>query len=698
MKRAPPRGNQLSDTVHAGVFGLQRFCRASLALLAAIGLGGYSLAAEAPHARYGSWGYDTTAMDPTVRPGDDFFEYVNGAWDRRTSIAPDRSRAGIDVDLTDNAVTEVRDIAEVLADHPPADPGERKIGDLYAAWMDEAAIEARGTAPLKPWLARIDAAHASADIGRLFGDVSLAAPFAIGLSPDLDDPTRYVVAIDQAGLGMPARDDYLLPGAKYEAYRKAYRDYIVRLETLAGFADAEAKADAILALETRMALAQWAPERTRDVEKTDNPMDMARLRALAPQLDWDVMFADLGLGTPRKILVSEPSVITAAGAELAETPVETWKAYLAFHFISDHAQYLPKAFDQARFDFYGRTLSEIPREQDRWKRGVGLVNGVLGEQVGRLYVARYYPPEAERQATELVDDLRAAYAERFEKAAWMDEATRKAALAKLAAFDPRLGHPRKWIDYSSLRIERGDLFGDALRAEDFGWRLQLSRYPKPVDRGLWSMNPQDVNAYYDPLTNQITFPAAILQPPYFDPAADPAVNYGGEGATIGHEMGHGFDDQGRHFDATGRVRDWWTTASAKAFAQRADRLVAQFDAYQPIPGVHINGQLTLGENIGDLGGLEAAYAAWRRYVARHGEPPVIDGLTGDQRFFIAYAASWQGKSREGALRTQLLADPHSPEKFRVNGVVRNVDAWYAAFDIQPGDKLYLPPEQRVRIW
>jgi endothelin-converting enzyme/putative endopeptidase len=637
-------------------------------------------------------------MDRTVRPGDDFFAFVNGAWDARTNIAADRSRAGVDVELSDDAVFEVREIAEQLAAHPPADPGDRKIGDLYAAWMDEAAVEARGTAPLKPWLGRIDAARTRQDISRLFADVSLAAPFAISLSPDLDDPTHYVVEVDQSGLGLPGRDYYLLAGPKYDAYRTAYRAYIVRLETLAGIPDAEAKADAILALETRMAKAQWAPERTRDVEQVDNPMDMARLRALAPQLDWDGMFADLKLGTPPKILVGEPSAIQAAGAELAATPMETWKAYLAFHFISDHARFLPKTFDDARFDFYGRTLSEIPTEEIRWKRGVGLLDGVLGEQVGRLYVAKYYPPEAERQATELVDDLRAAYAERFARAAWMDEATRQAALVKLAAFDPRLGHPKTWIDYSSLAIDRGDLFGDAVRADEFKWRLQLSRYPKPVDRGLWSMTPQEVNAYYDPLTNQITFPAAILQPPYFDPAADPAANYGGEGATIGHEMGHGFDDQGRHFDATGRVRDWWTPAAAKAFAERADHLVAQFDAYEPVPGTHINGRLTLGENIGDLGGLEAAYAAWRRYVARHGEPVVIDGLTGDQRFFIAYAASWQAKTREGALRAQLLSDPHSPEAYRVNGVVRNVDAWYAAFDIQPGDKLYLPPEQRVHIW
>ncbi len=655
-------------------------------------------AADAPKPHYGTWGYDTTAMDPAVRPGDDFFGWVNGAWERRTQIAPDRSRAGVDVVLTDAAEDEVRAIAEGLAAHPPADAGDRKVGDLYAAWMDEGAIEARGTAPLKPWLERIAAARDKADICALFAKVGFTAPVAIGIIPDLDNPSRYEVAIEQSGLGLPNRDYYTLPGAKYDAYRKAYRDYILRIETLAGIPDAAAKADAIFALETRLAASQWAAERTRDIEQIDNPMDPAKLRALSPQLDWTAMFAGRGLGAPPKILVAEPSAIAAAGQELADTPLETWRAYLAFHFISDHAQFLPKAFDEARFDFYGHTLRDVPRQRERWKRGVELLNGALGEQVGRIYVAQHFPPEAERQASELVDDLRAAYAERFAKAAWMDEATRKEALVKLAAFDPRLGHPVKYIDYSGLAIDRGDLFGDAIRADDFEWDLQLSRFAKPVDRTLWGMTPQEVNAYYNPLTNQITFPAAILQPPYFDPAADPAVNYGGEGATIGHEMGHGFDDQGRHFDATGKVRDWWTADAAKAFGERTARLVAQFDAYEPVPGVHINGKLTLGENIGDLGGLEAAYAAWRRYVARHGEPPVIDGLTGDQRFFIAYAASWETKTREGALRAQLLTDPHSPERWRVNGIVRNVDAWYAAFGVKPGDKLYLPPDQRVHIW
>jgi endothelin-converting enzyme/putative endopeptidase len=427
-------------------------------------------------------------------------------------------------------------------------------------------------------------------------------------------------------------------------------------------------------------------------------MDMAKLETLAPGFDWPGMFAVLGLGVPAKILVSEPSEVSDANAELTATPLGVWKAWLAFHFIDAHASALPKAFDEASFDFYGRTLRGTPAQRDRWKRGVALLDGVLGEEVGKVYVAQHFGPEAERQADELVDDLRAAYAERFARAAWMDEATRKAALAKLAAFEPRLGHPAKYIDYASLKIDRRDLFGDEMRAARFEWRLQLSRYPKPVDRGLWDMTPQEVNAYYNPLTNQITFPAAILQAPYFDPAADPAVNYGGEGATIGHEMGHGFDDQGRHFGPTGKLTDWWTPDTAKAFGARAAVLVAQFDTYEAVPGAHVNGALTLGENIGDLAGLEAAYGAWCRYVARHGEPPVVDGFTGDQRFFIGYAQSWRSKSREAALREQLASDPHSPEPLRVNGIVRNVDAWYAAFDIQPGDKLYLPPDQRAHIW
>ena len=668
--------------------------------VAAVAVAGVGLEAEAAgKAKFGTWGYDATSMDASVKPGDDFFKYVNGGWDKRTQIAQDRTSAGVDVVLTDEAEQQVRDIVERLAKDPAkAGPGGQRVGDLYAAWMDEKGLDARGTAPLKPYLAKIAAVKTKAQVAKLFATRGYASPVGIGISPDLDDPNRYVATVGQGGLGMPNRDYYLREGEKFDAFRKAYRDYVIKIQTLAGIPNAAAKADAIIALETKIAQAHWTPERSRDVEQTNNPMSLEKLQAFAPQFPWAPMMARSGLGAPPKIRVRQTTEISTAGELLAATPLSVWKDYLAYHFVRTHAQYLPRAFDQANFDFFSHTLRDVPVQRARWKRGVELVNRDLGDEVGRIYVAEHFPPEAERQAGELVANLRAAYGERFQASAWMDEPTRKAALLKLSTFDPRLGHPKTYIDYSDLKISRTDLLGDSVRSEQFEWALQLKRFLKPVDKSLWNMVPQEVNAYYSPLTNQITFPAAILQPPYFDPNADPAVNYGGEGGVIGHEMGHGFDDQGRHYDETGKLRDWWTPDAAKAFGARAAMLGAQFDSYEPVPGVHINGKLTMGENIGDLGGIEAAYAAWRRYVAQHGEPPVIDGFTGDQRFFIAYGQSWQDKVREGAQRVQLLSDPHSPEVYRVNGIVRNVDAWYAAFNIKPGDKLYLPPDQRVHIW
>jgi putative endopeptidase len=379
-------------------------------------------------------------------------------------------------------------------------------------------------------------------------------------------------------------------------------------------------------------------------------------------------------------------------------PLSTWKEWLAFRFASDHAELLSKPFDDARFDFYSKRLSGVEQQRDRWKRGVAAVNGALGEAIGEIYVKDRFPAESERQMTELIANLREAYRERIATNNWMDDATRKEALEKLAAFEPRIGHPVKYIDYSSMKVIKGDARGNAIRAEDFQWKLQVKRYPKPVDRTLWGMFPQTINAYYNPLVNQITFPAAILQPPYFDPNADAAANYGAIGAVIGHEMGHGFDDQGRKFDAKGQLRDWWSADAAKLYSTRTDALVKQYSGFSPYPGVNINGKLTLGENLGDLSGVEAAYAAYKKYTAKHVEAPVIDGLTGDQRFFIAYAQAWQGKDREDAERQQILTDPHSPDKYRTNGIVRNVDAWYKAFNVQSGDKMYLPPEQRVHIW
>jgi endothelin-converting enzyme/putative endopeptidase len=482
------------------------------------------------------------------------------------------------------------------------------------------------------------------------------------------------------------------------AHRAAYRNYIITIEKLAGLSGGEAAADRIIALETALSKAQWAAEDRRDIDKIYNPMTRVQLTKLAPQFDWNASLAKAGLAGSRSVIVTEPSAVAGAGKILASTPLSTWKEWLAFRFVSDHAGVLPKALADARFDFYSKELSGVQQQRERWKRGVAQVNGALGEGVGEIYVKTHYPAESERQMTELIGNLEDAYHERITSNQWMDEATRKAALEKLATFDPRIGHPVKYIDYSSMKVVKGDALGNSLRAADFDWKLQLKRFPKPVDRTLWGMFPQTINAYYNPLANQITFPAAILQPPFFDPNADAAANYGAIGAVIGHEMGHGFDDEGRKFDPKGALRDWWSPEAAKAYATRTDKLVQQYNGFSPYPGVSVNGKLTLGENLGDLSGVEASYAAYQKYVAKHGQPPVIDGLTGDQRFFIAYAQAWQEKDREDAERQQILTDPHSPGKYRVNGIVRNVDAWYKAFNVQPGDNLYLPPEQRVHIW
>jgi putative endopeptidase len=670
-----------------------------LALAAASILAIEASAAAAGAPAIGSWGYDSTAMDSSVKPGDDFFDYVNGSWLKRTEIPADRTFAGIDSVLNDKIDSDVRAIVEDLARNPQSSGRVgQQVGDMYASWMDVDAVEKAGTAPLEPYLKKIAAVKTRGELVDLFGSPEYESPISIGIYPDFKDPTHYMVYANQGGLGLPNRDYYLLKEDKYVAYRKAYRDYIVTIEKLAGIPDAEAKADRIIALETEIAKIHWTEEQSRDVEAIYNPKTRAQLAAFAPQLDWNRMLAKLGLAKHPIIVVAQPSAIQAEAKLFASVPLQTWKDWSAFHLVSSNAQFLPRAFDDAQFNFYSKTLHDVQTQRDRWKRGVDLVDGTLGEALGKVYVDRHYPAESDRQMHELIGNILAALKEKIQNSSWMDAPTREQALAKLATFDPRTGHPVKYIDYSSLEVKRGDLFGNAMRSDDFEWNLLLSRLPKPVDRTLWDMLPQTNNAYYDPTQNQITFPAAILQPPYFDPNADPASNYGSIGATIGHEIGHGFDDQGRKFDAKGQLRDWWTADAARLYTTQASKLVAQYNGYEPIPGVHIKGQLTLGENLGDLGGLEVAYSAYKRFVAQHGEPPVIDGLTGDQRFFIAYGYSWETKQREGALRAQLLTNEHSPAKYRVNGVVRNFDPWYKAFNVQPGDKLYLPPEQRVHVW
>ena len=672
---------------------MRRLLLAATALLAAP-----LIAQTAGQPRYLPWGLELADMDRSVKPGDDFFAFAEGTWLRTHPIAADKASAGYNYELPDEIEGQVRTIIEEAAAHP-ATPVARQVGDFWAAWMDADGIEARGTAPLRPWLARIDAVTTRGELVRLMMTPGYASPVDIGIQADQDDPTRYAAAAGQSRLGLPTRDYYLLPGERYVAYRRAYRAYLVKVQTLAGIPDAAAKADRILALETRIAQDQWTPERRRDPVATHNPMTRAQLTALAPEFDWTPTLAAMGLGAAAKVDVAEKSAVAAAGKRLADVPLATWKEWLTARFISDHAAFLPHAFDQANFDFYSHTLRDVPEQRARWKRGVALIDGALGEAVGQIYVDRHWTPATARAADELVADMRAAYLDKISHATWMDDATRRQALAKLASFDPRVGHPKRWIDYSALAVSRTDPLGNAMATAAFDWQLQLKRFPHPVDRGLWDMTPQTVNAYYDPTLNQITLPAGILQPPFFDANADPAVNYAETGATtIGHEMGHGFDDQGRQYDAQGRLRDWWTPATAKLYTVQADRLAAQFDTYEPIPGTHIKGRLTLGENLADLGGLETAYAAYRRYVARHGEPPVLDGFTGDQRFFLAFAQAWQGKTREGAERAQLLSNPHSPDKYRVNGIVRNFDPWYTAWGVRPGDALYLAPADRVRIW
>ena len=667
-----------------------------LAAAATIALSAPLLAQAKPV--YGDWGYNAAAMDRSTKPGDDFWTFVSGTWDRTTPIAADRASAGPFVTLSDQSEKDVRAIVDGMATAPQRSALSQQIGEYYSSYMDTATLDRLGASPLKPYLATIAAVKSRAQLVALFVKPGYASPVALGINPDFKEPTKYSAVAGQATLGLPGREYYLGTDLKLVGIRASYRTYIQTVQRLAGLSGGAASADRIIALETALSKAQWAPEDRRIIDKIYNPMSVAKVAALAPQFKWSSTLSAHGLGQAKSVIVTEPSAVAGASKLLVSVPLSTWKEWMAFRFASDNASYLAKPLDEAHFAFYSKELNGVESQRERWKRGVSAVNDAMGEAVGEIYVRDHYPAESERQMTELIANLREAYQERISQNSWMDDPTRKEALAKLAAFEPRIGHPVKYVDYSSLKVVKGDVLGNALRAQDFLWKLQLSRFPKPVDRTLWEMTPQTINAYYDPFNNQITFPAAILQAPFFDPAADAAANYGAIGAVIGHEMGHGFDDEGRKFDAKGSLRDWWSPAAVKAYSARTDRLVSQYNMFSPYPGVEINGKLTLGENIGDLSGVESAYAAYQKYQVKHGAAPEIDGLTGDQRFFIAYAQAWQEKDRENAERQQILTDPHSPGKYRVNGIVRNIDAWYKAFNVQPGDKLYLAPDQRVHIW
>jgi putative endopeptidase len=646
--------------------------------------------------RFGTWGFDRSGEDLSIKPGDDFYRFAQGKAVDAIVIPADHSRYARFDALQDLSEARSR---KVIEDAPgSADPDAQRIGALYTGYMDEARLEALGAKPLQPELDAVRHASSREDLARLMG---LAAKsfyggwFGVYIGDDAKDPKHYAVILDQAGLGLPDRDYYLTPGfapqkAKYEAYVAATLDRI-------GWAEPAARAKDIVALETAIAQASWSRVERRDEDKTYNAFTVDALQKAAPGFPWRVYLDAADLGQVQRVIVSEDTAFPKIAAIYAKTPVDVLKAWTAFTLTDNAAPYLDKAFDQAHFAFHSTALAGVPEQRARWKRAVAVVNQSMGEALGRLYVQAYFPAASKAKMLALVGELRGALGQRLQRLDWMSDQTKQKALDKLAKLNVKVGYPNKWRDYSKLVLTPEDLYGDIDRAQAFDWAFHVDRLNKPVDRDEWDMTPQTVNAYYDPTKNEIVFPAAILQPPFFDPDADPAVNYGAIGQVIGHEMTHGFDDQGRKSDGDGVLRDWWTTEDAKRFTARADHLAEQYSAFQPFEGVHINGKLTLGENIADLGGLLVALDAY--HASLHGRPaPVVDGLSGDQRFFLGWAQIWAEKMREDAERRQLASDPHSPNDFRVNGVGHNLDAWYSAFDVLPGDKLYLPPDQRVRIW
>jgi len=648
--------------------------------------------------KIGTMGLDLTAGKPQAKPGADFNVYASGNWFDHFEIPADRSSFGAFNELDELSKNRVRQIIETAAgSQAAAGTPAQKIGDYYAAYMDQGAIEANGMAPAQDDLKKISSAHSQKDVATLFGLAGFASLFDIDLPPDLRNPDQYSVVISQSRLGLPDRDYYLKDDPKLAEIRDKYTAYIEQILQLGGVAEPRAKARDIMVFETEVARVQWPIEKRRDVDATYNPRTKAQLLAFAPGFPWQSFFESSEIGSRQDLVLSEIDAIKDLSALFKKTTLPTLKAYLTFHYLSDHASYLPKKFDDARFDFYGRTLRGQPQQRERWKRAVDEVNDSLGEQVGQVYVAKYFPPESKAMMQQLVANLRASLSERIDQLDWMTPQTKQRAHEKLATFTPKIGYPDRWKDYSGLEVKRNDLLGNVRRAAQWHWRYQVARLDKPVDRDEWQMTPQEINAYYNPLNNEIVFPAAILQPPFFDPKADAAVNYGGIGAVIGHEIGHGFDDQGRKFGPDGSLKDWWTQQDAEEFTKRVQRLIAQFSAYEALPGLHVNGANTVGENIGDLGGLNMAYHAYQ--LSLKGQPaPVIDGLTGDQRFFLSWAQVWRTKYRDGVLREIVMSDVHSPAQFRVNGPLPNIDAWYQAFGVQPTDALYIKPADRVSIW
>ncbi len=658
-------------------------------------------AADGSRPDIGSFGFDVAGMDRGTKAGDDFVTYTSGAYLKTLEIPADKTSFGMFTKLRDLSQERTRTIIEKAAASGGAPGSEaQKVGDFYASFMDEAAIEAKGIAPIKPELDKIaaiaDKTQLSATFGR-FSRIGVSTPIGVGVGPDRKNPDAFQVGAGQGGLGLPDRDYYLdMANPKFAEARTKYQAYIATLLGLAGFDNAETRAKGIFDLETKIAATHWTRVERRQAEKTYNPIARADLDKNYPGVDWGQLLTNAGLEGQPVINMSTPSALQGAGKLIDSEPLAVWKDYLAFQLLRDVAPVLPKAFVDANFDMYSKTLGGQPQQTPRWKRGTDTTTAVLGEALGKLYVAEYFPPEAKAKADELVKNIIAAMDARLANLAWMDPATRKAAREKLAAFKPKIGYPDKWLDYSALEIRKGDAIGNIERATEFQYARQIAKLGKPVDRSEWFMTPMTVNAYANPVWNEIVFPAAILQAPFFDAKADPAVNYGGIGAVIGHEITHHFDDQGRKYDKTGKLADWWTPQDVTRFKVMTDKVVVQYGAYEPLPGKKINGELTLGENMADLAGINIAYDAWK--LSLNGKKAnTIDGWTGEQRFFLGFSQVWRQKYRDAVLLQQLVTDPHSPGNFRPY-VVRNIDAWYTAFDVKPGEKYYLSPADRLKVW
>ncbi len=645
-------------------------------------------------------GIDRENFDPSVRFQDDLYRAVNGTWLKKTEIPADRADYGAFTALIDKAEADLHAIIEECAaakDNPPGSE-RQKVGDLYSSFMDEDRAEKLGMTPILPRLAAIDAVKTKEDLVHALAEknkLGVGGPFICAVGTDAKNSDQHILELEQFGLGLPDRDYYLDP--KFKSKLAAYQVYVEKLLTLAKIPDAKKAAADIVALETQIAKAQWSKVENRNVDKTYNKMSVAELAKLAPGIDWKQYFADIGAKDVAYVTVAQPSYFTAMAKMLDTVPLATWKTWLKFRAVNGYAGLLSKDFVDAQFDFMGTTLRGVPQIRPRWKRGVSTVEAALGEAAGKLYVEKHFPPQAKQRMDEMVKNVMAAYRASILNADWLTAATKDRALAKLEAFTPKIGYPKKWRDYSPLEIRRDDLVGNMDRAAVYEWNRNINKLGKPVDRDEWHMTPQTVNAYYNPTRNEIVFPAAILQPPFFNMKADDAVNYGGIGAVIGHETGHGFDDQGSKWDGAGNLNQWWTPADRAEFDKRGDALAAQYGQFEPFPGFKVNGRLTLGENLADLMGVTIALRAY--HLSLCGKPaPVIDGLTGDQRFFVGWAQVWRRMHREADLKNRLVTDPHSPSEYRANGVPRNVPGFYEAFDVKPTDKMWLAPEKRVKIW